>query len=87
MSDHESILKACLEDPVLRETLRHALADPSPDRLQQLGRSIGRLHSRMSSVTDRFSSVRQSLNEAADRVRNGYHDATTKGDSDVDSNS
>jgi len=84
-TDHESILQACLEDPVLRETLRHALADPSPDRLKQLGRSLGRLHTRFSSVTDRLSSVKQSLNEAADRVRNGYHDV--KGDSDVDSTS
>ena len=82
-TDHESILKTCLEDPVLRETLRHALNGASPDRLQQLGRSLGKLHTRLSSVTGRFSSVKQRLNSATDRVRNGYYDV--KGDSDVDS--
>ena len=76
-TDHESIVKACLEDPALRETLRHALNGASPDRLKQLGQRLGKLHTRMSSITGRFSSVRQRLNEAKERVRDGYHDTTS----------
>lgn len=75
-TDHESIVKACLEDPALRETLRNALDvdGASPDRLKQLGQRLGKLHTRFSSITGRFS---QRLNEAKERVRDGYHDTTS----------
>ena len=92
-TDHESVLKSCLENPALRDALLEELGESSPskpDRLRKLGRWCGRLHTRLTKATE-------VLNQSVEEVREGYRDALNgsdsstasdgpKGDSDVESN-